>query len=456
MRRFLGYHIATPWLVFGFVEAFLIAGGCCAAFYYLFPSPDLPPGGLTAFAVMLALGVLALMHSGGLYAGDALLNLKRATPRVAVITIPIFALAVWTTGELAKHTDVPIYPYRWQWTGALTGAWLFLALGLRILFRQLCRAGVLTRRVIAVCSGTHATEVYTLARESSGRFEVAAILDPFAKQTYRNGGEELLRMVLQSRASEVVVSAGSDVQRWNSLLQRHRSGIRMTTYREFYERETRRVRIDDPHQDWMTRPRGNEPSRRGERFRRVTDILLSAAVFLATAPVLVFSAFAIKLEDGGPILYRQERIGLNGRPFVLFKFRSMREDAEHDGTPTWASERDHRVTNVGRAIRKLRIDELPQLWNVIKGDMSLIGPRPERPFFVRQFTQSIPFYGFRHSVRPGITGWAQVSFRYGASLEDTRRKLSYDLYYIKNRSFFLDMIILLRTMGVVLSGEGAR
>jgi exopolysaccharide biosynthesis polyprenyl glycosylphosphotransferase len=193
-----------------------------------------------------------------------------------------------------------------------------------------------------------------------------------------------------------------------------------------------------------------------ERFRRSLDIVLAAIGFVATAPVLLLTALAIKLEDGGPILYRQERIGLWARPFVLLKFRSMREDAESDGMPAWASERDSRITLAGRIIRKIRIDELPQLWNVLKGEMTLIGPRPERPYFVQQFSQTIHFYDYRHAVRPGITGWAQVSFRYGASLEDTRRKLSYDLYYIKNRGLLLDLVILLRTMGVVLRGEGAR
>jgi lipopolysaccharide/colanic/teichoic acid biosynthesis glycosyltransferase len=141
---------------------------------------------------------------------------------------------------------------------------------------------------------------------------------------------------------------------------------------------------------------------------------------------------------------------------MLFKFRSMRENSERDGTPSWASVRDIRITGIGRVIRKVRIDELPQLWNVLRGEMTLVGPRPERPYFVHQFSHEIPFYDYRHAVRPGITGWAQVSFRYGASLDDTRRKLSYDLYYVRNRSLLLDIIILLRTVVVVLRGEGAR
>ena len=186
------------------------------------------------------------------------------------------------------------------------------------------------------------------------------------------------------------------------------------------------------------------------------DVVLALALFASSAPVFLLTALAIALEDGGPIFYRQERVGLGGRIFQVLKFRSMRVDAERDGVPAWAAERDNRVTRVGRIIRMLRIDELPQFLNVLRGDMSIIGPRPERPFFVQQFSQAIPFYDCRHVVKPGITGWAQVCFRYGASLEDTKRKLSYDLYYVKNRSVVLDLLILLKTVGVVLRGDGAR
>ncbi|MBF1166401.1 MAG: sugar transferase, partial [Dechloromonas agitata] len=156
-----------------------------------------------------------------------------------------------------------------------------------------------------------------------------------------------------------------------------------------------------------------------------------------------------------PLLYRQERVGLNGRLFNVIKFRSMRRDAEKDGKPVWARAKDNRVTRVGQIIRKLRIDELPQLFSVLKGDMSLVGPRPERPFFVDQLTKEIPFYAVRHSVKPGVTGWAQVRYHYGATVEDSAEKLQYDLYYVKNHSLFLDLVVLFETVGVVLTGKGA-
>jgi exopolysaccharide biosynthesis polyprenyl glycosylphosphotransferase len=175
----------------------------------------------------------------------------------------------------------------------------------------------------------------------------------------------------------------------------------------------------------------------------------------ASLPLMAVTAAAIRADSKGPVLYRQKRVGMNGGEFELLKFRSMRVDAESCG-PRWAQQDDPRVTRVGRFIRKARIDEIPQLWNVLKGDMSLIGPRPERPEFVRLLNEEIPFYHLRHSVRPGITGWAQVNYRYGASKEDALEKLQYDLFYIKNLSAAIDLHILMRTVRVVLFGTGAR
>jgi lipopolysaccharide/colanic/teichoic acid biosynthesis glycosyltransferase len=171
---------------------------------------------------------------------------------------------------------------------------------------------------------------------------------------------------------------------------------------------------------------------------------------------MLLTALAIRLESPGPVIYRQERVGQGGRLFTVLKFRSMAEDAEKDGKPRWAQTNDPRVTRVGGFIRKTRIDELPQLLNVVRGDMSFVGPRPERPKFVEELSKSIPYYGVRHSVKPGVTGWAQVRLAYGASLEDAVRKLENDLYYVKNHSLFLDLLILLETVRVVLFREGAR
>jgi exopolysaccharide biosynthesis polyprenyl glycosylphosphotransferase len=185
------------------------------------------------------------------------------------------------------------------------------------------------------------------------------------------------------------------------------------------------------------------------------DLVLASVTFAVSLPLMILTALAVYLDSDGPILYCQERVGENGRLFTVYKFRSMRTDAE-SGTPVWASDDDERVTRVGRVIRKTRLDELPQLWNVIQGDMSFVGPRPERPYFVEQLAREIPFYQQRHSVKPGVTGWAQVKYRYGSSIEDAIEKLRYDLYYIKHVSIALDLSILFDTVKVILFRQGAK
>jgi exopolysaccharide biosynthesis polyprenyl glycosylphosphotransferase len=176
---------------------------------------------------------------------------------------------------------------------------------------------------------------------------------------------------------------------------------------------------------------------------------------IVSLPIALLTAVLIKLESKGPVLYRQERVGRNGRPFTIMKFRSMRVDAEKDG-PVWAQTSDDRTTRVGRVIRKMRVDEIPQFWNILKGEMNFVGPRPERPHFVKQLAEEIPFYEQRHLIPPGLTGWAQIKYPYGASIEDARQKLQYDLYYIKNQSLILDAMILFETVKTILFGRGGR
>ena len=190
--------------------------------------------------------------------------------------------------------------------------------------------------------------------------------------------------------------------------------------------------------------------------KRVVDLLIACALIAFTLPLVAIVALAIKCDSPGPILYRQERVGLGGRRFMLLKFRSMVQNAESDGQPVWAAVNDVRVTPVGRIIRRLRIDELPQLLSVLRGDMSMVGPRPERPYFVDKLTDVIPSFAERQKVKPGITGWAQINYPYGASIEDAREKLAYDLYYSENRRLSLDLAILISTVRVVLSQQGAR
>jgi len=240
------------------------------------------------------------------------------------------------------------------------------------------------------------------------------------------------------------------------LLRCKLAGIRTTDFLSFWERECGRVNIDVLQPSWLVFSDGFRVGRLVSLSKRLFDIAVSVFLLIFTAPILLASAIAIKLDSPGPVFYRQVRVGLHGHPFTILKFRSMAVKAEQEGSPQWACLNDDRVTRVGSVIRKIRIDELPQLLNVLWGAMSFVGPRPERPHFVEQLAAQIPFYRERHSVKPGITGWAQISYRYGASLEDAREKLSYDLYYVKNRGLFLDFVILMETVRVVLWADGGR
>ncbi len=234
-------------------------------------------------------------------------------------------------------------------------------------------------------------------------------------------------------------------------------GAMIVDVRSFYEHVVNRLPLSQITEEWLLQENGFSLNTHGSlrRLKRAADLGMSFILLLITAPIMLLTALAVVLESPGPVIYRQKRVGLHGKLFYVHKFRSMRTDAEKDGA-VWAKKNDDRVTRVGRFIRKVRIDELPQLWDVFRGDMSFIGPRPERPEFVEKLQTNIPFYALRHFVKPGVTGWAQVCYPYGASEEDARRKLEYDLYYIKNMSLILDLKIVLKTIGVVLFPSGAR
>ena len=233
-------------------------------------------------------------------------------------------------------------------------------------------------------------------------------------------------------------------------------GIRITDITGFFERECGHLRMDSLYPSWLVFGSGFNQGTLRTVIKRVFDLVSSLLLLLVTLPIMLLTALLIMIEDGRPIFYRQERVGKSGRTYMVAKFRSMFNDAEKEGKPRWATTDDPRVTRVGGLIRKLRIDELPQIINVLKGDMSFVGPRPERPYFVDLLTAQVPYYNMRHSIKPGITGWAQVRYSYGASVADTIEKLQYDLYYVKNHSLFLDLIILIETVGVVLLSKGSR
>ena len=241
------------------------------------------------------------------------------------------------------------------------------------------------------------------------------------------------------------------------LLEAKLRGSMVVDIRSFYEHVVQRLPLSQINDEWLLQTEGFSLNTRGSlrRLKRALDVLISLLLLIPATPIMLITAIIVRLESPGPVIYKQDRVGLFEKEFTVYKFRSMRADAEKNGA-VWASAHDARVTKFGKFIRKVRIDELPQIWNILKGDMSFIGPRPERMAFVTKLKETIPYYSLRHTVKPGLTGWAQVCYPYGASEDDARRKLEYDLYYIKNMSILLDINIVFKTVGVVLFPKGAR
>ena len=271
--------------------------------------------------------------------------------------------------------------------------------------------------------------------------------------------KSLTDIVLEEHVGEIVVAlserrGGSMPLR--ELLDCKLHGVRVVDIATHFEKTMGQIRRDSVSAGWLIFGEGFQQGWWRTLVKRLFDIVCATLLIILALPVMLMTGLLILFESGGPILYLQERVGLNGRLFNVVKFRSMRTDAEKDGKPRWATAADDRVTQVGRWIRRLRIDELPQLFSVLSGDMSLVGPRPERPYFVDKLTHELAFYAVRHSVKPGVTGWAQVRYHYGASVDDSAEKLQYDLYYVKNHSLFLDLLVLFETVGVVLMGKGAQ
>ncbi len=271
------------------------------------------------------------------------------------------------------------------------------------------------------------------------------------------GTAEVEQIVQRERIDRVVISLMERRGRMpvRQLLHLKFAGVRVEDAHSLYERITGRITLERLLPSWLILSDGFRKSSFLTTAKRVLDVIISLIAIALCTPLFLIVSAAIWLESGSPILFRQERTGLKGRPFQMLKFRSMYHDAEDEG-PRWAGDKDHRITRVGRRIRRYRIDELPQFINVLRGEMSIVGPRPERPHFVAVLEEQIPFYGLRHSVRPGITGWAQVKYQYGASVEETKTKLEYDLFYIKHLSVMLDLAVIFETAKVMLSGRGAK
>ena len=339
-----------------------------------------------------------------------------------------------------------------------------LLIAVRLFFGRVIGGQMLKRRVVVLGAGPRAERLAELADKPESSFVIAGFVAMGVAQTVaaavpREAIDNLAAHVVDLRATEVVLAieerrGGLPLK---DLLRVKTTGVNVNDFSSFLERETGRIDLQTVNPSWLIFSDGFSSGRMlSSIVKRAFDVVASLVLLVLTVPVVVIFAVAIKLESRGPAFYRQRRVGLFNEPFDILKLRSMRQDAEKFGQAVWAEKDDPRITRVGRFIRKVRIDELPQCWSVLKGEMSFVGPRPERPQFVESLERELPFYAERHMVKPGITGWAQINYPYGASVEDARHKLEYDLYYAKNYSPFLDLLILLQTLRVVLWPEGAR
>ncbi len=462
MIRVFKHYVPTPLLVLGLLEFFVLIAsaelGWRVRVYQIGGQPGSVVGNIPeilTFGVVMYVAYLAV----GAYQASACRSVRESISRVMV------ASGVGLVGLSVIFFLVPIVAL---WRSVLLIATVFSIIGvfvLRVIFSRLVVWNRFRRRIVVLGAGARASRIRELAEQPNASFSVAAFVrmapdeTEVAQAVDRTEVGTLVELVEREQAEEVVLAMKErrGALPLQDLLATKVLGTRIYDLSSFLERETGRVDLDSVNLSWLIFSDGFLASNRlSAVLKRLFDITASALLLLATMPILVLTAIAIKLTSPGPVFYRQERVGLYGAAFRIMKFRSMRTDAEKDGTPQWAQKGDPRVTAVGRLIRATRIDEIPQIFNVFKGDMSFVGPRPERPFFVDDLVKDIPLYAERHIVKPGITGWAQLNYPYGASIEDARHKLEYDLYYVKNYTVFLDILILIQTVRVVLWQDGVR
>lgn len=413
-------------------------------------------------AAAFAIGMLIVITGMGLYQPEVWEDVQSVLVRL----VAAFALG-YAVARLMSHLAPSLHlaadALGTTMVVALTGSVL-----IRAAFYKWSSVRAFKPRVLVLGTGSRVMQLAELA-ERNENHEVVGFVSlagqpakhyvPSARVLPTEPGESLLSIAEKHQIDQLVIAVrdrrggGLPLQQ---LMECRLKGIKITELPTFIEREYRQVLLESINPSWMVFGDGFRQGFVRTLVKRLFDLIASGVLLLVALPVMLVTMVCIYLESGAPVLYRQQRVGQGGREFTIYKFRSMKSDAESDGTPCWATANDERTTRVGRIIRKLRIDELPQIINVFKGEMSFIGPRPERPFFVEQLEKQIPYYSLRHSVKPGITGWSQVRYPYGASVDDSIEKLQYDLYYVKNHGLFLDLMILIDTVEVVLWGKGAR
>ncbi len=462
MIRLFKHYIPTPLLLLGAVEFALLMLAAEAAWQVRAAQigMDMFPTTARLSEIVTYAGVVALvMLATGLYETHGYRSFRLTATRLLVafgLSLVVLAVVFFLLPDVALWRSIFLYATLFSFV---------LIMSARGIFARLVNWDRFRRQVIVLGAGDRAAKLGEVAKGRNVGFQIVRYIRMTEREPRVEGallrddvagvhaladelGVDEIVLALEERRGALPVA---------DLLKAKLAGVRISEMSSFLERETGRVDLSSVSPSWLIFSDGFL----GAKYmavigKRAFDVAASLTLLAVSSPVLLIAALLIKLTSRGPVFYHQERVGQLGRTFNVIKFRSMRTDAEKDGTPQWAQQRDPRVTAIGRIIRATRIDEIPQIFNVLRGDMSFVGPRPERPFFVNELAAQIPFYNERHVAKPGITGWAQLNYPYGASVEDARHKLEYDLYYVKNYSMFLDLLILIQTVRVVLWRDGVR
>ncbi len=466
--KVFNHYLHVPFLVLGLLEYALLWLSLVAATYGVFGDivrTDLYWNSpLFQRAFLFATVMMASAMAMGVYSARA----REGMSGMAIRSLASYCLLGGGSLTILFYL-LPEFYFGRSVMAIAIGIAMILILFVRILFFMIVDVSAVKRKVVVYGAGRRALELleameaveasqlgvqlvgFVRAGETAATVPESRIVDP---------QDDWLGFVAVNNISEIVIAADERRRDEGALLSLERlldckmAGVGVIEAINFYERELGRIQLEHLHPGWLLFSDGFKYSNSRDIAKRCFDLLISSVVLLLAWPFMLLTALAVYLEDGAPVLYRQVRVGRGGREFQIAKFRSMRLDAESDGKAVWASKGDSRVTRVGAFIRNTRLDELPQLYNVFRGDMSFIGPRPERPEFVADLSWEIPFYDSRHLVKPGLMGWAQLKYPYGASVKDAEEKLRYDLYYVKNQSFLLDLLILVETVEVILLGKG--
>ncbi|MDH5190534.1 MAG: TIGR03013 family PEP-CTERM/XrtA system glycosyltransferase [Gammaproteobacteria bacterium] len=465
MFRIFGHYIHKSLLLLLMTEAVILSLSIYLAVEVRFSDTGtgmtVPVEPLLPKALVFCLIMIATMTSMGLYQRDLREGIEGMLIRMgASFVLGLILLS------MVFYFSPPLFLGR----GAFGYAVLFAITGIafsRVAFLKLVDQEALKRRILVLGTGKRASSIAQLRRSSDlrgsrvvGFVHMKGDHDIVDQSRVMPLESTLLEFCKQHQIDEIVIAVDDRRKGFpvEEILDCKMSGIQVVDKLTFFERQMGKLILSSLHPSWLIFSEGFHKGITREYTKRAFDISVSFIILVLTFPIIVLTALAIWMESGfrGPIFYRQVRVGQNWRLFQVMKFRSMCVDAEKDGVAQWAQQNDARVTRIGKFIRKVRIDELPQLINVLRGDMSFVGPRPERPMFVEQLSDKIPYFAERHRVKPGITGWAQIMYPYGASEHDSIEKLQYDLYYVKNYSLFLDLMILFQTAEVILWGKGAR